>query len=190
MKNSLKPNRQYRGRFFVLNLCCIALTACGGNDFSDLDQKIAEIKARPKIQIEQLPPRKTAEPFSFDLDGSRDPFKPMDKGGAEDADVEPDSGIKPDFTRVKEDLESHAMDTLKMVGTLKDAAGLVGLVMSNDGTVYRVKVGNYMGLNDGKIIGITNTEIKLNEIIPDKNFDKAKPRWNEQPASLKLPATE
>lgn len=191
MKNSLKLNRKYPTKFFAVNLVCLALTACGGNDFSDLDQKIAEIKARPKGQIDPLPPVKTTEPFSFDLDGSRDPFKPLDKEAAAEGTEaeEADNGIKPDLTRVKEDLESHALDTLSMVGTIKDST-LWGLVKSNDGTIYKVKVGNYMGFNYGKIIEITNDEIKLTEIVPDKNSDKEKPRWNEQPASLKLVATE
>lgn len=189
MKNNLKPNQNYRAEFFAVSLVCLMLTACGGNDFSDLDQKIAEIKAKPKGQIDPLPPLKTTEPFSFDLDGSRDPFKPMEKEATPGGEVEADNGIKPDPTRVKEDLESQALDTLKMVGSIKDST-LWALVRSSNGTIYRVKVGNYMGFNDGKIIEISNSEIKLMEIVLDKNSDKEKPRWNEQPASLKLAATE
>lgn len=190
MKNSLKPNRKCRTKSFMVGLFCLALTACGGDDFSDLEQKLAEIQARPKGQIDPLPPLKTTEPFAFELDGSRDPFKPLDKEASSDSDAsEPDNGIKPDPTRVKEDLESHALDTLSMVGTIKDSI-LWGLVRSNDNTIYRVKVGDYMGFNDGKITEISSTEIKLMEIVPDKNADKEKPRWNEQPASLKLVATE
>lgn len=184
MKNSLKPNRNLFTERFVVSLVCLGLSGCGGDDFSDLEQKIAEIKARPKDKIEPLPPIKTTEPFSFDLDGSRDPFRPVQK----EPNVGPDvagSGIKPDPTRVKEDLESYALDTLRMVGTLKDST-LWGLVQSSGGTVYRVKVGNYMGLNNGKIIEISNNEIKLMEIVQDKEPNQ----WREQPASLKLVATE
>jgi type IV pilus assembly protein PilP len=187
MKNNLNPNYQCLAKSFALSLVCFVLSACGGDDFSDLEQKIAEIKARPKGKIDPLPPIKNTEPFSFDLDG-RDPFKPVEKEAAPDADT-PDNGVKPDTSRVKEDLESYALDTLRMVGTLKDST-LWGLVKSNNGTIYRVKVGNHMGLNDGKIIEISNDEIKLMEIVQDKNPDKDKIHWNEQPASLKLVATE
>lgn len=187
MKKSLKPNQKCLTKNLVLSLVYLALAACTNDDFSDLDQKLAEIKARPKGQIEPLPPLKTTEPFSFELDGSRDPFKPMEKEATAETGDEADNGIKPDPSRVKEDLESQALDTLKMVGTLKEKdSTLWGLVRSSDGTIYRVKAGNYMGFNDGKIIEISNNEIKLMEIVLDKNSDKEKPRWNEQPAVLKL----
>ena len=187
MKYNLNPNPKQPIKIGLLTLVCLAATACVNNDFTDLEQKLAEIKARPKGQIDPLPPIKPTAPFSFELDGSRDPFKPLNKEIA--SAVEDDNGIKPDPTRVKEDLESHPLDTLKMVGTVKDSV-LWGLVVSNDGTIYRVKVGNYMGVNDGKIIEITPNEIKLTEIVSDKNPDKEKPHWNEQPASLKLIMTE
>lgn len=175
-----------RKKWFALSLVCLVLSACGSDDFSDLEQKIAEIKAKPKGEIEPLPPVKVTEPFSFDLDGSRDPFKPVEKEESSGTEDEAGgTGIKPDPTRVKEDLESYALDTLKMVGTLKDST-LWALVQSSNGTIYRVKVGNYMGLNDGKIIEISASEIKLMEIVPDKDPGK----WREQPAALKLLATE
>lgn len=175
-----------RKKWFALALVCLVLSACGSDDFSDLEQKIAEIKARPKGKIDSLPPVKVTEPFSFDLDGSRDPFKPVEKEPDSNAGMDnSDSLIKPDPLRVKEDLESYALDTLKMVGTLKDST-LWALVQSSNGTIYRVKVGNYMGLNDGKIIEISGSEIKLMEIVPDKDPGK----WREQSATLKLLATE
>lgn len=166
---------------------CLFLSSCSNDDFSELEQKIAEIKARPKSEIEPLPPVTVAEPFLFDLDGSRDPFKPVEKE-VDTASDEPGTGIQPDPTRPKEDLESYALDTLRMVGTLKDKDAILwGLVRSSsNGTIYRVKVGNYMGLNDGKITEISETEIKLVEIVPDKDPKK----YREEPAALKLATTE
>lgn len=185
MKHNLKANAASCIKSFALSLACLILSACGGGDFSDLEQKIAEIKAKPKGEIEPLPPVKVTEPFSFDLDGSRDPFKAVEKEDTTGTEDNSDSLIKPDPLRVKEDLESYALDTLKMVGTLKDST-LWALVQSTNGTIYRVKVGNYMGLNDGKIIEISASEIKLMEIVPDKDPGK----WREQSAALKLLATE
>ena len=39
-----------------------------------------------------------------------------------------------------------------MVGTLQNSADLWGVVLDQEGTVHRVKVGNYMGKNFGRII--------------------------------------
>ncbi len=161
----------------------LCLTGCSDENMSDLDQYINKIKARPKGTIDALPENKTIEPFLFNLDGSRNPFKPVDKPEDED-DEETDNvskkGIHPDFTRRKEDLEDYPLDTLEMVGTIKKET-LWGLIRSKEG-VQKVKVGNYMGLNHGRIIQITDNQIDLIEIVKDK-----KPKvWFKQSAKIRL----
>ena len=54
-----------------------------------------------------------------------------------------------------------------MVGTMRLGNAVYGLVQTKDGIVHRVAVGNYMGQNDGRIIQITPTQIRLVEIVPD-----------------------
>jgi type IV pilus assembly protein PilP len=54
-----------------------------------------------------------------------------------------------------------------MVGTLRLNHQVYGLVETKDGVVHRVSIGNYMGQNDGRIIQITPTQIRLVEIVPD-----------------------
>ena len=44
---------------------------------------------------------------------------------------------------------------------------MYGLVQTSDGLIHRVIPGNYMGQNDGRITGITESEITLVEIISD-----------------------
>jgi type IV pilus assembly protein PilP len=182
MKNNLKPNHEGFKKTILLGLVCITLSACGGGDLADLEEKIAEIKARPKGKIPDLPTPKTTEPFSFDLDGSRDPFKPVEKQPDPTQQVTPGSLIKPDPNRIKEDLEQFPLDTLKMVGTLKKDSTLWALVESNNGTVYRITAGNYMGEHDGKIIEISNNAIQLMQILPDKEPNT----WREEATTLPL----
>jgi type IV pilus assembly protein PilP len=186
--NTILPSRYIRyAKVVFCLLISNLLISCTNDDFSDLDAKINEIKARPKIQIEPLPETKVVEPFAFDLDGSRDPFQAADPiEVVEEGEETPNNGIHPDPDRPKEDLELYTLDTLKMVGTLKKNDVLWALVQSKEGTVHRVKVGNYMGASDGKIVDISENEIKLMEIVPDKNPNT----WREQPASLKIDATQ
>ena len=54
-----------------------------------------------------------------------------------------------------------------MVGTLSSGGQFFGLVQTNDGLVHRVRDGNYMGQNHGKIQSISDSEIVLTEIISD-----------------------
>ncbi|MGR9116634.1 MAG: pilus assembly protein PilP [Gammaproteobacteria bacterium] len=166
----------------VLTLCPLFLMAgCVNNDNSDLTSFIAEVKARPKTQIEPLPAIKIVEPFIFRPDGLRDPFKPLDRvDTVDEGGMASGSGIRPDTSRRKEELESYSLDSLRMVGTVKKD-GIWGLIKASDGTIHRVRVGNHMGKNYGKIIRIVEDKIELMEIVPDKPGT-----WREQQASLAL----
>ena len=68
-----------------------------------------------------------------------------------------------------------------MVGTLQLGGALYGLVQTSDGLIHRVTVGNYVGQNDGRVVGIEESEIQLTEIIPDGLGG-----YMEQPAMIGL----
>ena len=158
------------------------LAGCSNDDFVDLKHYIGEVKVRPKEPIKPLPEIKVIEPFMFKPESLRDPFKPLEQPEQVDGvDVSTASGIKPDMTRRKEELEAFPLDGLKMVGTVDMKSSLWGLIKASDGTIYRVKVGNYMGKNYGKIIRIVSDKIELMEIVPDKPGT-----WREQPSSITL----
>jgi type IV pilus assembly protein PilP len=159
----------------------VLLAGCG-DDFADLNQYISDVKAKPKEPIKPLPEIKVIEPFVFNPEGLRDPFRPLEQPEqADGTDVSKGSGIRPDTTRRKEELEAFPLDGLKMVGTVAMNSSLWGLVKASDGTTYRVQAGNYMGKNHGKIMRILDDKIELMEIVPDKPGT-----WREQQASLVL----
>lgn len=158
------------------------LTGCGNEDFSDLSRYIFDVKARPKGPIEPLPEIKVVEPFIFKPEGLRDPFKPLEQTEqVEGPDVGTGSGIRPDTSRRKEELEAFSLDSLRMVGTVVMKSNLWGLIKASDGTIHRVQVGNHVGKNYGKIIRIVEDKIELMEIVPDKPGS-----WREQAATLAL----
>ena len=160
-------------------LFLVLLSGCG-NDFSDLNQYILSVKAEPKGAIAPLPEIKVVESFMFNPEGLRDPFKPLVQPEQDEvAEQATGGGIKPDFTRRKEELEAFPLDVLKMVGTVNMNSNLWGLVKADDGTIHRVQVGNYIGKNHGKIIRISMDKIELMEIVPDKPG-----AWREQQTSL------
>ncbi|MFZ2171549.1 MAG: pilus assembly protein PilP [Methylococcaceae bacterium] len=167
-----------------LKISCVVfliLSAGCGDDFSDLNQYISEVKAKPKGVVQPLPEVEIVESFIFKPDGLRDPFRPVEQQQSEETDISTGSGIKPDTKRRKEDLEAFPLDGLKMVGTIAMKSSLWGLVKASDGTIHRVRVGNYMGKNYGKILHIVSDKIELMEIVPDKPGT-----WREQQTSLSL----
>ncbi len=159
----------------------INLAACNNSDFTDLHAYIAGVKARPNEPIKPLPEFENVDTILFKLEeGLRDPFKPVEKKPDEQSDEEPDNGIRPDKNRIKESLEAFPINEMKMVGTIKMNSVQWGLV-KNDGSIYRVKVGNYLGKNDGKIIGIDKNKIDIIEIMPNKSG-----HFNKQSTTLML----
>lgn len=181
MHNHLnKPHQQPYHRRVAIALVATTLAACGSNDMDDLRAWVDSVKKQQKGVVEPLPEIKTVEPFLFKPEDIRDPFLPNDKTeGVEE--TKGDNGIRPDTTRSKEELETYELDSLRMVGTINQEGHLWGLVRANDGTIHRVRVGNYMGRNYGKIIRVKEGEIELLEIIPDSPGG-----WRERKAALEL----
>ena len=157
------------GRLLAIVVGSLLLSGCA-NDMSDLQQFVQQEKSKKPGPIEPLPQIKPYESFTYDVEGMRSPFKPdtESQGPASGEDVAASSnGLKPDTTRNKEYLEQFPLDSLSMKGTLELRNESYALVRDPDGSVHRVQVGNYLGQNYGQIIAITETEIRLTEIIPD-----------------------
>lgn len=136
----------------------LLLMACSG-DNSDLTKYINDIKARPAIKIEPIPQFAPLPIFKFpENDNRRNPFKPVDQKKRADVDA-------PDQKRVKQPLEAFPLDALKFVGTLKQGNEIWALIKLPGKQVSRIRVGEYMGQNYGRVILIKNEFIKLEETI-------------------------
>ncbi|MDD5329477.1 MAG: pilus assembly protein PilP [Sulfuricella sp.] len=163
-------------RLHLLLVACLGLTACSGSGMDDLKKFIADSGEGLHGKIEPLPEIKPYESFGYGAFDLPDPFKPRkllpSKGGG---------GFQPDLNRSKEKLEEYPLENLKMVGTLKQNNITYGLVKTSDGSLYRVKIGNYMGQNFGIITKIAETELVMTEIAQD-----ASGNWIERNTSINL----
>ncbi len=165
-------------------LIAVLLLAAGlggcEQDNQDLRDYIEQVKAQPAGDIPPIPVIPPYDPFVYP-EHLRDPF--------DSSIVAPDlmpipkttSGIQIDRNRPKEYLESFPLDALRMVGTLKQQGSLWALLKTPDGTIQRVRVGNYAGQNYGRITKITDMKVELVEIVPD-GFGG----YKERPASIVL----
>lgn len=171
-----------------LGVCLVSLlTACSqGSGFSDLDQFMAETRAKPRGHVDPLPEFQAYEAFSYSAADRRSPFEPPIDVQLTMVDQEPVSDIEPDLDRPKEVLENYGLNELTMVGTLSGAEGdLFALVRDAEGGVHRVRAGNYMGKNYGRIIGVSESRVELIEIVPNGQGG-----WVERPRSLSLDENE
>jgi type IV pilus assembly protein PilP len=146
----------------LLLLCALSLSGCAG-DISDVQTEVARIKALEPPPLDPLPVIKTFETFTYVPNERRDPFT---TDVEEDEEVATQSGPRPNPERRKELLEGFPLDSLDMVGTIGGGAtGLIALVKDPEGTIHRVSAGNYLGENDGRIVGVNEEGINLVELI-------------------------
>lgn len=166
-----------RKTLFTL-LGCLALAACGGEQHSDLKQFVRDSDNLPRGRIPPLPEVKPYEPFTYDAFNLADPFKPRK---IEPPKTAAGGGLQPDFNRRREPLEAYPLENLKMVGTLQRKKDIYALVKTPDNNLFRVKAGHYMGQNFGRIIAISESSIKLKEIVQDGSGG-----WEEKEQTMLL----
>lgn len=157
-------------------LCAALLTACSGGRYGDLESFIEEVKSQQSSRIDSMPEVEPYETFVYEKEGLRNPFIPYSSDPPS-----PVPGPRPGI-RKAEPLEQFPLDALLFVGHLEKSGVRWGLVTAPDGSIYKVQVGNYMGKNHGKIVAISETQIKLIEIIPGGNNGG----WIDRQAELPL----
>lgn len=156
------------------------LAGCGEEEFQDLQEFVNKSGEGLRGKIEAPPEVKPYEPFSYDNSaGLPDPFKPRKpekkKAGS-------GVSLSPELeNHKKEELEDFPLESLKMVGFVNIHGIANAVIRCPDGKIRHAKTGNYMGQNYGHILSITETEIKLKEMVQDSTGD-----WTERTSSLQL----
>jgi type IV pilus assembly protein PilP len=163
----------------VILLGCLTVAGCGDRHLEDVKKFVKESDKLPGGRIPPLPEVKPYEAFSYDAYDLVDPFKP--RKIAPPKAVAGAGGVQPDFNRRKEPLEAYPLENLKMVGTLQQEKVMHALVKTPDNNLFRVRAGNYLGQNFGRITGINDTTIALKEIVQDSNGS-----WEEKDQALQL----
>jgi type IV pilus assembly protein PilP len=167
-------------RWLCVALGVVGLAGCGEPP-EDLAAWVDKTRREAKTGVQPLPPPVRFEPQVYEGVSSLDPFSP----------TKLEAGIRPEERRVnplaaselnrrREPLEAFPLDQIEMVGTLIGQNAPNGLVRVNR-LLYRVKAGDYLGQNYGRITKIEETRIELREIVQD-----AAGEWVERMTSLQL----
>ncbi|MNC87938.1 Pilus assembly protein, PilP [compost metagenome] len=68
-----------------------------------------------------------------------------------------------------------------MVGSLQQKKEVYALIKTPDNNLYRVKAGDFIGQNFGRITDINESALKLKELIQDSGSE-----WKEEERTLLL----
>ena len=133
------------------------------SEYGDIDDFIEETRSQPTGTIAPLPEFQPYQAFTYRSSTLRSPFKQPVKLDVSQQHV--NNGVQPDKDRRKEYLEQFDIGEFDMVGSISNSEGLWGLVRGQDG-IHRVKVGDYIGKNHGRVVFIDDEQIKFIEIVP------------------------
>ncbi|MBL4763175.1 MAG: pilus assembly protein PilP [Gammaproteobacteria bacterium] len=161
----MKVKLHYKAQL-ILPTLLVALSGCTGS-MDDLTAYTEQIRSRPAGKIQPIPEFIPYLNFEYTASEERDPFREVSFREQRQVAASTSNGIQPDADRPKELLEDYPLDTLRMKGTLLVSGELWGLVRAPDSTIHRVKEGQHIGQNFGKIGLVTDEKIDLNEIVPD-----------------------
>jgi len=145
------------------------LAACA-DDRSELQSWMNNVRATAKPVQQKIPAPKTFEPFRYDRAHEVDPFVRTRLAGM----LPEDSGrgsvrrasLQPDDRRARELLEHYPLDAIRMVGHLANGRQSHALLQV-DNAVHQVRVGNRAGQNHGLVTRVSETEIRLRELVQD-----------------------
>jgi type IV pilus assembly protein PilP len=157
----------------------LSITGCGSHG-DDLREYVNAVEAQPSGVIPPIPEVSAYQPYTYP-EHRRDPFDSSVVASELLPQNGPNSNIKIDLNRTAEYLENFQLDSLSMVGTLRQHTGLWALIRTPDGTIQRVTPGNHMGKNFGKIIDVSESGVNLIEVISD-GFGG----YMERPAAIAL----
>lgn len=160
-------------RYLLILLAIVLITSCGKNsqNTKDLKKYVKELEQRPGKDVEPLPRLNIDEPITTQEQFKRNPY------GYHISSDAPNHPVK---KRSPERLELFPLDTLNMVGTVYDGKQYWALLQSPIG-LFRVKVGEYVGQNNGKIVRITEATVFVSESIPESNGN-----WSTREVKLDL----
>ena len=166
-----------------LGAAVAVLSGCMGSEEEELQRWMADQRAQVKPTVPPITEPKKFTPQAYTEGGSIEPFnmQKLTQALRRDSNQPSTSGlIAPELTRRKEALEAFPLDAMTMVGSLNRNGQPVALIFV-DKLLYQVRVGNYLGLNYGRITRIGETDVTLREIVQD-----AAGEWIERVATLQL----
>ena len=159
------------------------LVACGGSDVSDLERFVSEKTERAGGFIEPIPTFLAYEAFAYSAQGMRSPFdRPVEV--VQLAALRLRSTVAPERARAREFLEQFPVDSLNLVGKLTREGIEWALLRDPSGGIHRVREGNYVGPDHGKVVDVGDDYVAILEIVTDGTADG----WVERPRTLELGA--
>ncbi|MCG0026270.1 pilus assembly protein PilP [Vibrio parahaemolyticus] len=142
------------------------LVGCQANDES-LTDFIRGVESQARRDVEKLKPADKYIAVAYAPEVMRAPFElPKEATIATQPVARKDCWQPPNRARSGK-LEKFPLSQLRLKGVMGMGNTVSGLVQAPNGTVYKVKPGQYLGRNNGKVTHVTHSYLLINETLPD-----------------------
>ena len=165
----------------VALLLVLFTVGCGSSDVADLEVFVKDKAERPGGLIEPIPTFTAYEAFAYSAAGMRSPFD-LPIQVVELTSLRLRSTVAPDPMRAQEFLEQFDLGALALVGRLERQGTEWALLRDPSGGIHRVREGNYVGLDHGKVVDVGEGYVAIMEIVTDGTTEG----WVERPRTLEL----
>ena len=167
----------------------LLLAGCGGGEHDDLQTWMVEASKDLRGKIPPLPEIKPYEPVPYTVEAMLEPFSSSKiepeargrRGPGQGNQFEPDFEAREARNSV---MEKYPLESMKMIGFMNINNTPMAAIQV-DQLVKQVKQGDYMGLDFGVIVKISEQAVEIKEVVEDSTGD-----WSERMNTLQLQAQE
>ena len=143
----------------------ISLVGCDSR-IDAVNQQMADIRNQQPLPIEPAPVFAPVPLFNYASHQLKSPFMPSSL--AAELKIMAGKRVYPNLNRQPQPLESYALEALNMKGSMRGKMNeTIALIQTPDKQIERIQVGSYLGMNQGRVVKISPTQIDLIEIVPD-----------------------
>lgn len=128
--------------------------------------------------IESIPTTGSDDGFVYDPAGKRDPFRPYRQIRAS---IEKGQRSAEEVVRELEPLERYDLEKLEVIAVLWDVRNPRAILRTPDGSSHTILKNSKVGRNFGKVVGIREGEI----VVQEKIFNDGVPSYELKTLSLK-----
>lgn len=136
-----------------------------GDPVHEADKQLVNIDATPVPAIAPIPQFTKGEVAVYDVKDLRNPF--LRASLHRDMKLHVPKKVYVNPNRLKQPLEAYPLDQLTLIGVIKKSRNYDAMIISPDGKVQVVKVGDYLGENHGRVTKVSDDSMVVAEAIPD-----------------------
>lgn len=167
----------------VAAVSATVLCACDG-DRTELEHELAELTRDTGGRIDPLPQMSAYTPPRYESRELVDPFSRQrlaEGNRVQSAAAAVGAALfAAQSNRPRQPLEAWPIEALRMVGTV-ELRGQANALIRADQSLFRVRVGDYLGQNMGQVTAIAADELSVKELVQDGNGG-----WVERMATMSL----